>query len=122
VANSVLGRDYTGAGTAHAASCGLTPAPDRNGDGYLTMRVCGPHARQGARFVHEPLASRTYGQMRSAPTVERRDADGVISTNDCWRSIPSVGIFMDNSDGKPPVKPGEAVGKSATTQRTTDWR
>lgn len=115
VASTVLGRDYTGAGTGTRGTVpAFDAAADRNADGYLSDAEYNTRAAgKDARFVHESrLPTEVYGQMRfgtNPSNAAMRDWALDFHKRLLQKHPLASGIFMDNSDGKPPLKPGEAV-------------
>lgn len=115
MAASVLGRDYTGAGVGTRGTVpAFDTAADRNGDGYLDDAEYETRASgKDARFLHESrIPTLTYGQMRFSTNPSNpamRDWAVDFHKRLLAKHPLAAGIFMDNSDGKPPLKPGEAV-------------
>jgi hypothetical protein len=109
-AKSVLGRDYVG---ANGRTEGIVPVfdatADANGDGYLDdAEYARRKSGQDARFVHESrMPCATYGQMRLATNPSSPDfRRWAVAYHERFlgRNPLAGGLFMDNSDGKPPVQ------------------
>jgi hypothetical protein len=112
VARTILGRDYTGAGGGNS---GVIPAfdtsADLNGDGYLNdAEYANRRPGMDARFLYESRAVfGGYGEMRFAtnPSNASFRAWAVDFLNRLVQGQPaSVGLFIDNSLGDPPVTGG----------------
>jgi hypothetical protein len=114
-ASGLLGRDYVG---AHGTTSGTVPVfdeqADANGDGYLDDAE---YARRSpgkdARFRYESrLFTETYGQMRYSthPSDAGFRAWCVEHHRRLLQQYPlATGLFMDNSGGKVPVRPGDVL-------------
>ena len=115
VANTIIGRDYV---EANGKTTGAIPVfdtkADANHDGYLDD---GEYARRtpgkDARFVYESrMFTESYGQMRfgTNPSAAAFRAWAVDYHERMLKKEPVAGgFFMDNSEGKPPVKPAEVL-------------
>jgi hypothetical protein len=113
VAASLLGRDYAGArGTTAGTVPAFDDAADANGDGYLNDAEYARRAPgKDARFLYESrMFTANYGQMRYAtrPAGEGFRAWCVAHHVRLLEGSPAAGgLFMDNMDGKPPVRPAD---------------
>jgi hypothetical protein len=119
-AASILGRDFV---NARGTTAGVVPAfdaqADRNQDGYLDdAEYARRKPGKDARFLYESrMGNEGYGQMRfctnpSSPGFRRWAADFCVQL--LAKHSLGGGLFMDNSSGRPPVKPA-AVSESLTS-------
>lgn len=109
-AKAVLGRDYVGAaGRTEGVIPIFDAGADANGDDYLDDAEYARRAPgKDARFLHESrLPSGGYGQMRLATNPSsadfRRWAVDYHARFLAKQPL-AAGLFMDNSEGKPPVE------------------
>jgi hypothetical protein len=115
VANTILGRDYVGAkGTTGGVIPAFDTDADVNKDGYLDDAEYAKRAPgKDARFIHESrMFTRNYGQMRFAtnPSGAGFSGWGVDYHKRFMQRHPlAAGLFMDNSEGKPPVDSGDVL-------------
>jgi hypothetical protein len=115
VANTILGRDYV---EAKGTTAGIIPAfdteADANKDGYLDDAEYARRAPgKDARFVHESrMFTHNYGQMRfgTNPSGPGFSGWGVDYHHRFVARHPlATGLFMDNSEGKPPVDAADVL-------------
>ncbi len=115
VASSILGRDFVG---AKGSNSGTIPAfdakADANHDGYLDDAEYANRAPgMDARFLYESrMLTESYGQMRfctnpSSPGFRDWAVDHHLRL--LKHHALANGLFMDNSEGKVPVKPTEVL-------------
>jgi hypothetical protein len=125
LANTILGRDYVGAGGGHA---GVIPAfdaaADVDHDGYLNDNEYAHRAPgKDARFLYESrVFLGFYGQMR--PATNPSDAAfraWVVDYHLRFLHTHALadGLFVDNSGGKPPVANGDVL--ESTASYTNDY-
>jgi hypothetical protein len=115
VAHTILGRDHVGAkGTIEGVIPAFDTEADLNKDGYLDdAEYAKRKPGKDARFIHESrIYNGGYGQMRfgtnpGSPDLHKWAADYHVRL--LAKNPLASGIFMDNSSGKPQVKPGDSV-------------
>jgi hypothetical protein len=115
IARSLLGRDYVNAG---GKTSGVVPAfdskADLNKDGYLDDKEYANRAPgKDARFLYESrMPTESYGQMRFSANPGNADfrAWAVDYHKRLLEKHPlAAGFFMDNSEGRLPVKAGDVL-------------
>src|SRR5262249_13378534 len=120
VANTILGRDYTG---AHGGPKGTIPAfdyaADADRDGYLNdAEYARRAAGKNARFAYEGRLFHTnYGAQRPAtnPSYAAFRAWAVDFHVRLMKSQPLAdGLFADNSSGKAPAAAGSVVERTSS--------
>ncbi len=117
VAKSLLGRDYVGAGGKNE---GVVPVfdtdADRNRDGYLDdAEYARRAAGKDARFAYESrMPCENYGQMRLCTNPGRAEFRAWAvdyHVRFLARQPLAGGLFMDNSEGRIYLKPGDTLEK-----------
>ncbi len=115
VAKAIRGRDYVGAsGTTSGTVPAFDAAADANQDGYLNdAEYANRAAGKDARFLYESrMPTANYGQMRfctnpSHPGFREWAVDHHRRLLE--RHARAQGLFMDNSEGKIPIKAGDVL-------------